>query len=170
MNLNLDNVHLDNVLGQALTSSVQLAYLTNNTSAALKNLEGHFSLGSWETLDVTLTLVDGPNGAPIESRLRASLALMPGRMFEVVEPLKPAPPLFPALEGPNVVVQAHHIGAFMNDADIIVDGATRAGLPFYRYRGARGEIVFVDTRESTGLWLEALCFPFPGIGSLAASE
>jgi len=145
-------------IGLGLTSGMQLAYLTNNTQRAIEGFEGSAGIGPWVTREACLNLVDGPEGTAAQCRLLASFAYMNGRMFEIIEPVEEALPIFPLAPADALSVQPHHVGAFMDDADTVVAEARAANLPYHRFTGGRGDIVFVDTRSVLGHWTEIPCF------------
>jgi hypothetical protein len=117
-------------------------------------------------------LVEGPAGAKIGSIVLASFAYMSGRIFELVEPLGDALPIFPKLSAGELVVMPHHVGAYdLRGAEAVKAAAKAAGLDCYRLTHPRGDIMFVDTRAVLGHWLEVLCFESQPVSpsTLAAS-
>jgi Glyoxalase/Bleomycin resistance protein/Dioxygenase superfamily len=143
------------ILGSAMTSQVHLAYITNDTDGSIRHFEA-LGIGPWNSCDIQRQPISGPSAG---SAIRASFARMAGRMFEIVEPMSDAPPIFSRPGGPSLAITFHHVGAFMDvEPDVVVAAAKSAGMEFHRSQGARGEIVFVDTRPTLGHWLEVLCF------------
>jgi hypothetical protein len=136
------------IIGTALASAIHLGYLTNDTTGAVEHFEAA-GIGPWKTIDVVSD----------ERSVRGSFAFMKGRMFEVIEPLTDSPPIFPLFGSDGLEILFHHVGTFMDvDSELIVQAAQDAGMEFHRTTREQGDIVFVDTRETTGHWLEVLCF------------
>jgi Glyoxalase/Bleomycin resistance protein/Dioxygenase superfamily len=149
-----------NALGAAITSGVQLAYITNDMDEAIGVFEDRMGIGPWVIRQAALTCDEGESETPQNIELKAAFAYMRGRMFEIIQPVTEAPPVFTTPNSSGCVIAPHHVGAYVPDGGPeIIDAAQSSGLKTIRFRGAVGEIIFVDTRSMVGHWLEALCFP-----------
>ncbi|UPJ48403.1 VOC family protein [Bradyrhizobium sp. 200] len=143
---------------EALASCTQLAYVTNNMSGAISSFEQSLGITPWLTREVALQAA-GPGST--DMTLRASFARSGERLFEIIEAPAGWSELFggfgvDAQRGLQVV--PHHIGVYAPDPEALLADARKAGFDVLSFRVPRGDIVFVDTRRVTGMWVELLCF------------